>query len=99
MLSRPMGNEMNQQIEENRYTKSWILFIVCTHIVFIGQLYYYSGSGGFIWIFPSAFVLFSLLGIITLVGNSWFAWQYLGKPDLSEIFERGPEEEPLDGDV
>lgn len=67
----------------------WWTWTGILNLIFIAYLLMYSGGGGegqFVGILPAAFVV--LIGIIGLamVSHSVFAWYYLGKPDLSEIY-------------
>lgn len=84
---------------EKNYVRSWAVFVVLTHLGMLVQLYYYQDSGGFIGPFPAVFVTLSILGLITLVGNSWFSWQYLGKPDLSDMFRIEMDDTSLEEEI
>lgn len=76
-------------------TSAWIVFILISNITLLGHLHYYQTPAGTLAGLPEVWVtLFLLLGI-TFVVNSVFAWLYLGKPDLRQVFALGrPSEEP-----
>jgi hypothetical protein len=78
----------------------WWTWTAILNVIFIAYLLIYTGGGGemqFIGILPEAFVV--LIGIVGLafVSHSVFAWWYLGKPSLSEIYT--PEKPTIDEDA
>lgn len=70
----------------NSLRRKWIGFVILSNIGLLGHLYYYQTPAGLLFGLPEAWVALFLLLAITVVVNSTFAWFYLGKPDLREVF-------------
>jgi hypothetical protein len=73
-------------MEQSQIRRRWIVFILISNASFLGYLYYYQSPGGLIMGLPVTWVV--LLGIMLVVFaiNSTFAWYYLEKPNLREVF-------------
>jgi hypothetical protein len=85
-----MGTEVMQQ---SRIRRWWVVFILLSNAVFLGYLYYFQSPGGLVGGLPVTWVV--LLGIMIVVFsvNSTFAWYYLEKPNLREVFGGAPKKE------
>jgi hypothetical protein len=78
-----MSGEAMKQSEIRRW---WVGFILVSNATFVGYLYYFQSPGGVSFGLPVTWLV--LLGMmITVFGiNSTFAWYYLQKPNLREVF-------------
>jgi hypothetical protein len=78
-------------MDQSQLRRWWLAFIVVSNAVFIGYLVYYQNPGGLILgLFETWIVLLTLM-IAVFFTNSLFAWYYLQKPDLREVFGGTPQ--------
>lgn len=88
---------MAGMLDKRKRGAAWWTWTAVLNVVFIGYLLVYSEGGGegqFIGGLPEAFVALSVIVGLAVVSHSAFAWYYLGKPDLSEIYT--PEKPTVD---
>jgi len=65
-------------------------FIVVSNAVFLGYLIFYQSPGGLIFGLPETWVVLILIMLVVFLINSTFAWYYLDKPDISQVFGSTP---------
>lgn len=80
---------MNQQ----DIRRTWIVFIIISNAVFLGYLVYYQNPGGLLLGLPETWVVLFVLMVGVFVTNSVFAWYYLDKPDIGQVFGGSPKQE------
>lgn len=64
----------------------WMAFIAISNAVFLGYLFYYQNPGGVVAGVPESWLVLMLIMAGTFVTNTVFAWYYLGKPDVRDVF-------------
>lgn len=73
----------------------WLGFSLLTNVGLIVYLQTYTGvAGGFIFGLPEAFVVLVAFVFAVTGANSAFAWYYLGKPDVSDVFGGSRADQP-----
>jgi hypothetical protein len=76
-------------LDKRKRGVAWWTWTAILNVLFIGYLITYTGGGGegqFIGNLPEAFVVLSIIVGLAFVTHSMFAWYYLGKPDLSQLY-------------
>jgi hypothetical protein len=77
-------------MRQSKIRRAWIAFIVVSNLVFLGYLQYYQGGGGIVLGLPETWVALFAIMLTVFTVNSTFAWYYLGKPDVREVFGGTP---------
>lgn len=71
----------------------WLVFVLLTNVGLVLYLQSYTNAADqFIFGLPEAFVVLVLFVFGVTGANAAFAWYYLGKPDITDVFK--PESEP-----
>lgn len=65
----------------------WLTFVLFTNIGLVAYLQTYSEAAGrFVFGLPEAFVVLVVFVFAVTGANAVFAWYYLGKPKISDVF-------------
>jgi hypothetical protein len=79
-------------MKQSEIRRAWLAFIVVSNLAFVGYLQYYQSPGGIVLGLPETWVaLFAIMFTVFAV-NSTFAWYYLGKPDIRQVFGGSPDQ-------
>lgn len=66
--------------------RTWIIFIIISNAIFLGYLQYYQNPGGLVFGLPETWVVLFGIMLAVFITNSVFAWYYLDKPDIRQVF-------------
>lgn len=73
----------------------WLIFVLLTNVGLIIYLQSYTDAADqFIYGLPEAFVVLVVFVFGVTGANAAFAWYYLGKPDISDVFKPESGTEP-----
>lgn len=75
-------------MKQSKIRRWWIAFILVSNAVFLGYLMYYQSPGGLVFGLPETWVVLILIMTAVFLINSTFAWYYLDKPDIGQVFGR-----------
>jgi hypothetical protein len=80
----------------------WLTFVLITNVGLVRYLQAFSeASERFIFGLPEAFVVLVLFVFAVTGANAVFGWYYLGKPNVSDVFnpERRPDPDADQADI
>lgn len=73
----------------------WLTFVLITNVGLVLYLQSYrEAAGRFLFGLPEAFVVLVIFVFFVTGANATFGWYYLGKPDVSDVFNPGPKAKP-----
>jgi len=76
----------------------WLGFVFLTNVGLVAYLQTYQNAAGrFLFGLPEAFVVLVLFVFVVTGANAAFAWYYLGKPNVSDVFNPDGRANPDDG--
>lgn len=79
-------------MRQSEIRRVWLVFIVVSNAALIGYLQYYQNPGGIVFGLPETWVALFVLMVSVFLVNTVFAWYYLDKPDIREVFGGAPQD-------
>ncbi len=79
-------------MSQSQIRRWWVAFIIASNAAFMGYLVFYQNPAGLVLGLPETWVVLVALMTVVFFSNSVFAWYYLQKPDIREVFGATPQE-------